>query len=475
VTTDAGPSLVYLAWIVSLLVLVRLAWRKQSRVAGLALAYWVQLFTIHGLSHVLHSWSTQLAGEREVSLVGFEVTGYALAGLTVGCFLANYFQSGKSELRTPKSEIHGRPSDFGFRTSDSELGSQRPESRLPDPNIERPPGLLFVLVGLGLYTIAGRLLPRIPGTDAVLSSGFSLAVAGFALAWYASWKAAYHLRAWLILISALVVPVLTVSMSGFLGFGVSFLVSLACFVAAHYRPRWRLVLMAPLVVFAGVSLFPAYMVTRTEIRKAVWGGAGYSERFEKMYLMLTQYQAFDPDSKAHLEAIDARLNQDILLGRAVQYLESGRTEYAQGETLWNALVAMIPRAVWPDKPVYAGSGGLVTRFTGLTFAKGTSVGIGQVMELYVNFGRAGVLAGYLLLGLLLGWLDARAGAALVTGRWGQFTLWFMVGLAFLHVGGNFAEATASAAGCLVLWALIHAFLGGPRTLPQDAANPAPSL
>jgi hypothetical protein len=188
-----------------------------------------------------------------------------------------------------------------------------------------------------------------------------------------------------------------------------------------------------------------------------------------MHLMLTQFQAFDPDNKAHMEAIDLRLNQNILVGRAVHVLEAGRTDYANGETLWSAIIAVIPRALWPDKPVYAGSAGLVTRFTGMEFARGTSVGIGQVMELYVNFGAGGVLVGYVLLGMLLGWLDLRAGAALAASNWKQFALAFMVGLAFLQVGGNFAEATASAAGCTVLWVLVNSFLGSPRT----ASRPGP--
>jgi hypothetical protein len=154
-----------------------------------------------------------------------------------------------------------------------------------------------------------------------------------------------------------------------------------------------------------------------------------------------------------------RLNQNILVGHAVNYLEAGGTEYGEGDALVNAMIALIPRTLWPGKPQYAGSGHLVTRYTGIQFARGTSVGIGQVMELYVNFGDLGVLIGFTVVGLLLGFFDFQAGMALRTGQWKQFALWFAVGLSFLQVGGNFAEAVSAAAGSAVLCLLVNSFLG----------------
>jgi hypothetical protein len=156
------------------------------------------------------------------------------------------------------------------------------------------------------------------------------------------------------------------------------------------------------------------------------------------------------------------LNQNILIGHAVRYLSGGRTEYARGETLLDAFVALIPRAVWPDKPLYAGSGNLVTHFTGIPFARSTSVGIGHVMELYVNFSIPGVLLGYVLLGALLGFFDTRCAGHLLAGNWKRFTLLFVIGQCFLEASGNFAEATASAAGSAALCLLVNALVGEKR-------------
>ena len=146
-----------------------------------------------------------------------------------------------------------------------------------------------------------------------------------------------------------------------------------------------------------------------------------------------------------MESIDGRLNQNGLVGAAVVNL-SANQDYANGETLWMAVLAMIPRALWPDKPISAGSGDLVTRFTGITFGEGTSVGIGSVMELYANFGTRGEFWGFVILGLIVGLADVRAADYLHAGQWHQFAVWFATGLALLQVGGSLVEVTSSALG-----------------------------
>ena len=101
-----------------------------------------------------------------------------------------------------------------------------------------------------------------------------------------------------------------------------------------------------------------------------------------------------------------------------------RTEemFARGETIWHAIIAPVPRALWPNKPIVAGSGDLVSRYTGIMFAEGTSVGIGPVMEMYVNFGSAGVFVGFIVIGLFLGYIDFRAGESLRRARTGPARL-----------------------------------------------------
>jgi hypothetical protein len=132
--------------------------------------------------------------------------------------------------------------------------------------------------------------------------------------------------------------------------------------------------------------------------------------------------------------------------------------YARGDTLWDALLALIPRALWPDKPVSAGSGDLVNRYTDVKFADGTSVGVGQVLEFYANFGTTGVVIGFAIMGLLITALDLQAADRLARSNLQGFVLWFLPGIALLQVGGQLVELTASAAASVIVALLANKYL-----------------
>src|SRR5262249_54238189 len=147
----------------------------------------------------------------------------------------------------------------------------------------------------------------------------------------------------------------------------------------------------------------------------------------------------------------------------VSFLGSGAQDFARGDTLWEALLALVPRVVWPDKPIVAGSGNLVTTYTGISFSEGTSVGIGQVMEFYVNFGDIGVILGFLIMGTIITIMDWSAYQSLKQGDWERFVFWYLPGLSFLQVGGSLVGVTAGAASAAVLSLLLRR-LGMHRTV-----------
>jgi hypothetical protein len=429
---EENAVLVLILWIVVLAILFGVAWKGRRPVVGLAIAYWFQLWLIHWLGGLIHAFSWNEGPDHAATLAGFEITGYAVGGLLAGYLISLPLTPREGQPILPEDSITDR-------------------GRLP---------AIYIVTGLVLYFVAGTLFAGTAlGFDALVSSGYRLAIAGFCLQWFLFWKAGKTKQAHLTLLLSLVIPFLTVSLMGFMGFGVFACISIACFVGVFYRPRSAFVVGAGVILLLGLSLYPTYMSVRQGIRKAVWGGEGFSSRLEKMELLLSDWQWFDAENKKQLNAIDERVNQNILVGKAVHYMSEGYADYAWGETFRNALVALVPRAIWPGKPQYAGSDGLVTRFTGIRFAQHTSVGIGHVMELYVNFGIPGVFLGSLLLGALLGFLDTRCGGYLVAGDAKRFTLFYVIGLSLLQVGGNFAEATSSAAGSAALWMVVHALLG----------------
>jgi hypothetical protein len=206
-------------------------------------------------------------------------------------------------------------------------------------------------------------------------------------------------------------------------------------------------------------MYVTYMRDRDAIRDVVWSGQPLSARVERIRLTLSNVEFFELHNRDHLVRVDDRLNQNLLVGAAVQYMDAGLARFAYGQTLWQGFIAVVPRAIWPTKPVVAGSGSLVTQYTGIEFAEGTAVGIGHVMEAYISFGSAGVLVGFVLLGCIVGFIDRRAGQHLFNGDVRGFAVWFLPGLSFLQVGGSIVELTSSVAAALVAVHLVNRLLG----------------
>src|SRR5262249_12215498 len=151
---------------------------------------------------------------------------------------------------------------------------------------------------------------------------------------------------------------------GFLGYGFAAMLTIFAFVAAFQRLRWYTVLASLILAYMGVSIYVTYMRDRSEIRSVVWAGADVSDRVSQMENTISSAEWFDPGDVDHLARIDSRLNQNYLVGAAENYLEGGKADFAHGSTLWDAVLSMVPRAMWPGKPVFAGSGDLVATFTG---------------------------------------------------------------------------------------------------------------
>jgi hypothetical protein len=133
--------------------------------------------------------------------------------------------------------------------------------------------------------------------------------------------------------------------------------------------------------------------------------------------------------------------------------------YENGETIYAAILAIIPRAIWPDKPVTGGSGDNVSKHTLILFGEGTSVGMGQVLEFYINFGVPGVLIGFLTLGFVLRRLDLRLTRALEKRDFDNVLFYFLVGMGIaLQAGGSLAEMVAASGGGAVLGIAVSRFV-----------------
>ena len=428
-------------WALAFAVLLYQAWKGKDPVVGLALAYWCQLALIHLLGGIVQLLPWHISPNRADTLSGFPLTGYAMAGLLLGHFLFR----GALRLWAPASRrLTSAPNRQALALGLSCIGA----------------GTLF-------YFLLARLAAFIPSAGAIVSNGLNLAVAGCCLAWWFYYQTGQAAAAWAVAAGSLMFPVATVLLQGFLGFGVVAVLTLGTFVAVTYTPRWMVIVGGVGLGFVGLSLWSAYAAVRNDIRGVVWGGQSLEDRAAVSSSRLQEnWSWFDLDSSQQLDSIEARLNQNSLVGAARREIDAGRVELAEGETLWDAVVALVPRVVWRDKPHYAGSEHLVSRFTGMEFDANTSVGIGHVMELYVNFGEAGVLLGFAVLGALLSTLDFAAGEHLRSGNLEAFLLCYVPGQTLLMVGGVLAEIPPAAVGSVILCLFITRYVMPPGWFSQ---------
>jgi hypothetical protein len=423
------------------LVLVR-HWRSDAG-AGLIFTYVVSFAMTHWLAATLFLLPWHDARRMDYTVAGQRLTTLAVlalaAGIEIGAFLARRSRAAAGE----------------------DAGEARVGSRVVT---------LSILAGAGSYAVLLPLVGRLPTVGAIASTATSLVVVGVGLKCWNAWQAGHRVTMWAWLLATVAFPVVTLVGQGFLGFGFTAMLIVAAFVASFYRPRWQVVVAGALAAYVGSSVYVTYMRDRTQIRAVVWGGEAVSNRVDRLVETFGEMEWFDLRNNRHLDRIDTRLNQDFLIGAAVGQIEGRLVPLARGATMTDALIGMIPRALWPSKPTVAGSGDTVSTYTGLRFAEGTSVGVGHVMEFYVNFGEWGVVAGFYLLGVLLAVCDYRAGASLRAGLAGPFCMWYLPGLAILQLGGSFFELTTSAAAG---WVVAAAFARMSRAVVESA--PAPEV
>jgi uncharacterized membrane protein YgdD (TMEM256/DUF423 family) len=391
---------------------------------GLAITYLLSLGYIHCWGGLIHALSWYHGGDPEFTRLGFEQFTYA-----VTVFGAAY-------------------------CSTAFLIQKRMRARLPSVSPARiAPMCLFI--GALLYGVLRGLLSGVPSIGALTTCGGAVFVAGLCLlAWEALRERRYS-KLVAVLASLAFLPFFTIVSDGFLGYGAAAALVVIAFVTCSFRPRLVALLFLLTTVYLGSCIFMTYMRDRDDIRYEVWEEASpIGQRIDRLKTTFTHLDLVNLSDEDQLDRIEGRLNQNDLVGRAVSNLEGGDIPFAEGETFRQALISLVPRIFWPAKPVTAGSPDIVSYFTGLYFAQGTSVGIGQVMEGYVNFGTAGVIGVFLVFGLALGIVDSVAAHKLQMGDTLGFLTWFVPGIAFLQPGGSLVEVVATTAASVVLvWLL----------------------
>ncbi len=418
-------------WFVVASALVFWRW-SLGRGLGLVVAFVVSLSSLHFLAASLYVLPWYAGLDRDYIQGGLFIALEGLLGFAVGAVIMSHLLQG---------ERHPAESE--------------PQVRL---------GLMYLGAGIVMYTVVRNGVSGIPSIGAIATAGSGLVVFGLCIE---CWQVTRGRQiAWLLASGTL--PFITILTQGYLSYGIAALVVVFAFVAENVRPRWALLAGALVVSYITMSFYVTYMRDRNDIREAVWNGAGAEERMTVVGRTLASIEPFDPRNPAHLSRVDDRLNQNYLVGRAETWLGQKYVPFGHGSTVVDALLAFVPRVLWPDKPMAAGSGDLVSRYTGMVFGPDTSVGIGQIMEFYVNFGSPGVWIGMALIGAVIVLIDERAAMALALGDVPTCARWFVPGLSLLQVGGSLVDVSLTAgaglAGTVLATAAI-AFIGRARMSP----------
>jgi len=435
--SDLIPYL--LLWIAAAVLLLWQSWRQRG--SGLILAYCFQLFALYFLGGLIHTLPWSDLPQTEFARLGIQKAAFAMVAFAAGSFVA--------------AKIAAR------------LQSKERAVSEANPSLPRQ----YIIYGIAFYFVISPTIGRLPGLNAVGAVGAELVVVGLSLNCWLAWSRG-GMKPWLAKVApAFLLPIVTIVVQGFANYGVMALSTVIAFSAQFFRPRWVLLATGVIAGWVGLSGYAAYMQNRSVIRATVWGGAPMAERLDVLGQAFSGAEWFDFRNPDHLAFVDSRLNQVSLVGSAVVNL-SNTGGYAHGGTLLDAVIAMIPRLIWPSKPVTAGSGDLVSQFTGQEFASGTSVGVGPLLELYGNFGDAGVWIGFVILGAMIQLIDSMAGWYLSVGNWYSFATWFLVGIAWLNVSGSFVECTAAAAASILVARILNSTLR--KSVPGFAAtSPAP--
>jgi hypothetical protein len=421
-------------WVLIFVPLIAMALRRPS--CGLVISYCFQMWMLYWLGALIHALPWAELPETDLVELGFQQATFGIAAFAAGVVLA-------------------APA-LGKAILGKDIVQTLPDALQVEPEMDTSAARRFLKMGLISYFILAPTIGRLKGLNAVSAAAAQLVVAGSCLqawmAWHRSGKAGL-LR---VLPATLLIPAVILVKQGFLSYGVLALSTIMLFVAQFFRPRWILAIGCVICGYMGLTVYVSYMRDRTDIRSVVWAGetATLSDKIQIALHTLTTLEAFDAKNPDHLTYIDGRLNQDGLVGAAVENL-SGLGQFKNGSTIVDALMGMIPRLIWPSKPMSAGSGNLVSSLTGMEFVTGTSVGVGPVLEFYGNFGTKGVVIGMFLFGVLVGALDFCAGVHLRLGNWTLFTCFFLVGISCLNVSGSLVEVSMAAAASVAVGAVVR--------------------
>jgi hypothetical protein len=191
--------------------------------------------------------------------------------------------------------------------------------------------------------------------------------------------------------------------SGHLGFGIGFLLQISIGYVFIYnfskRSVFQLIIFVPILIIIANSWL--------SVRNIVRNGSLRDLRLDQQVSQLVTSLSEDiqsENSRSPLTGIYERVDMSSILLAQNAY-QPKYQPFVYGKTIIDSLYFVIPRIIWRNKPWVTGGSAYVSKFTGLTFAKGTSVDMPYQFELFANWGWFGVFAGLFVIGYFIGTIE----------------------------------------------------------------------
>lgn len=307
----------------------------------------------------------------------------------------------------------------------------------------------FCVVGGVLFVIATSSVSNIPSVDAIIDRGGAVWVLGalIGLRAAAGRRDIYGMACWLT-IPVVFMPV-QFFMTGFLSYATTDIIIVGSVLILTSRRYWHVGLSIVILAVLGLNAFVNYFENRDTLRASVGLNGSIATRHQLNGADTRGLHLLDLNNRDDLVALDQRLNQNLFVGLAATRIELGAVDYTYGHSVIQGFIALIPRVIWPDKPVFGGSPQIVAEMTGLRLNQDTSFGVGNVMEFYINFGIPSLVIGFLLLGWGIAFLDIKAAQSVRFGRLDMVFLYFLTGNALIQPNGSIVEMSGGAAAAAV--------------------------
>jgi hypothetical protein len=434
--TERGKIGLYAGiWIVLLAVTLIVASRRRRGV-GLTGAFLLNYMARHWLGSVIYLLPWHPVRSISLMTTGLEQSLWGMFGFAFGSVILSPALTGPTSPHETDSASFQESKDLNNRIK------------------------LYLIVGAIFYFLStfSPFLGQIPTLSTLLEVANRFAVLAVCLLIQSKLRVAFG-NAWRVVILSISAFVLfDIVFRGFLNYAALVATFLITFYLSYERLDLKKIVGVVCVVYLGLSGSIVYMENRSAIREQVWGGGSFLSRGEAIIDTVRDFKVFSPTNPDHLREIDHRLNRDYYIGLAASNINAGLIEYAYGMTFLDAMMAPIPRILWPGKPRMSGDNTLTSRFTGIQFPSTTVAGSGLLFESFVNFGPIGVLMIFAFLGALLQLCDRRGRDSLENRQYISFALWTLPFLDLLRNESPMSSIIASALFTILVFKVWQYFI-----------------